>query len=48
MSEIANHVEKHGVIPMGPGYSVSGACSCGWHSHSKTFAEHIAEVEARG
>lgn len=43
----AKHAEVKGVIPMGPGHRVTGACSCGWHSHTKTFLEHIDEVEAK-
>jgi hypothetical protein len=44
MSNETGHVEQKGVIPMGPGHKVTGACSCGWHSHSKTFQDHLDEI----
>lgn len=40
----SNHREVKGVIPMGPGHRVTGACACGWHSHTKTFEQHMEEV----
>lgn len=36
------HAEQT-LLSMRPGLRPGGACSCGWHSHAKTFAEHVAE-----
>lgn len=39
------HEELKGIISMRPGHNAGATCSCGWHSHTKTFAEHWAEME---
>ncbi len=39
-----DHVEVGGIIPMRPGIRPGATCSCGWHSHTRTFEEHIAQI----
>lgn len=38
------HEQLKGIISMRPGQHAGDTCSCGWHSHTKTFEEHMAEV----
>lgn len=48
MSEQAlpGHSEVKGVIPMRPHGGRSATCTCGWHSHHKTFEQHLDDVKA--
>lgn len=32
---------KQTLLSMRPGRPAGQACSCGWHSHTQTFEEHL-------
>lgn len=36
--------ERLTLLSMRPGHAAGAGCSCGWHSHSKTFEQHLTEV----
>lgn len=44
----AKHAEVTGLVSMRPGHNAGATCTCGWHSHHKTFLQHIDEVEEEG
>lgn len=46
--ETVVHGRVSGVLPLYPGMHQSATCTCGWHSHTRTLEEHLAEVEADG
>lgn len=45
MSNTGDHIEQKGIVSMVPGHTAGATCSCGWHSHTETFAEHLEEVD---
>ncbi len=38
------HEEVKGILPLHPGHTAGATCTCGWHSHSTSFAEHLRET----
>lgn len=38
-----DHQPVGGVIPLTGAHGPSATCTCGWHSHHRTFEEHYAE-----
>lgn len=38
------HSQVTGIIPIRPGHRAGATCTCGWHSHTRTFEQHLAEV----
>ena len=38
------HEEVRGVVSMHPGITKGATCTCGWHSHTRTFEQHLELV----
>jgi hypothetical protein len=45
---MTEHIRMKGILSMTPGHAAGATCSCGWHSHTQSFEQHIEEVEADG
>lgn len=39
------HEQLKGIVSMRSGHSAGASCSCGWHSHSRTFEQHLSDIK---
>lgn len=42
--ELTEHKQVTDVLSLHPGQKAGATCTCGWHSHTKTWTEHAADV----